>query len=124
MEHLEDAEHQFLATDIALALRNVAPSAARVATPINVIADDQTLVMPDVAVVDPSKLTRKGLGVSPAGLLLVVEITSPSTGRRDLTIKRDLYAEGDAPYIVVDRRTDPQTVTTCGSLPPWAVGVV
>jgi Uma2 family endonuclease len=58
--------------------------------------------------------------VTPQGLRLVVEITSPSTWRRDLTIKRSLYAAWDVPYLVVDRRSDPHRLEVFGALPDFA----
>jgi hypothetical protein len=74
-------------------------------------------------VVDPAHLVHDGLGVSPKGLLFAVEITSPSTRRRDLTIKRDLYAEWEVPYLLVDRSTSPHRYTAYGELPAWAGAV-
>ncbi len=54
-------------------------------------ADDdvETVVQPDIVVIcDPSKLDDKGCKGAPD---LVVEILSPSTGGKDLTVKYDLY---------------------------------
>jgi Uma2 family endonuclease len=65
-------------------------------------------------------VVHRGLGVSPQGLALAVEITSTSTARRDLTIKRDLYQEWSVPYVIVDRRRSPYTLKTFGVLPEWA----
>ena len=49
----------------------------------------ETVVQPDIFVVcDASKLDEKGCKGAPD---LVVEITSPSTGSKDLTVKYDLY---------------------------------
>jgi len=49
----------------------------------------ETVVQPDIVVVcDRSKLDDKGCKGTPD---LVIEITSPSTGKNDLTIKFDLY---------------------------------
>ncbi len=49
----------------------------------------ETVVQPDIVVVcDPSKLDDKGCKGAPD---LVVEILSPSTGGKDLTVKYDLY---------------------------------
>jgi Uma2 family endonuclease len=86
---------------------------------VNVILGSQTIVEPDVAVVDPAHLVRNGLGVSPKGLLFAVEISSPSTRRRDLTLKRELYGEWEVPYLLVDRATSPHAYTGYGELPDW-----
>lgn len=55
-------------------------------------ADDEisTVVQPDVSVFcDPDKLDERGARGAPD---LVVEVLSPSTAPKDLTIKRDVYA--------------------------------
>ncbi len=117
---LADVEHQMLATRFATVLSPGIPEGSVVLAGVNVIVGNQTVVEPDVAVVDPAHLVLDGLGVSPKGLLLVVEITSPSTRRRDLTIKRELYREWEVPYLLVDRSTGPHTYTGYGELPAWA----
>ncbi len=90
----------------------------------DVIAGDVTLVEPDVAVVDPAHLVRRGLGVSPAGLAFIVEITSPSTRRRDMTIKRDPHREWQVPLLVVDRSVTPHALVLEGEPPSWAAPVI
>src|SRR5690349_19428798 len=72
---LADVEHQALATRFATVLSPVVPGEAVVVAGVNVILGTQTVVEPDVAVVDPAHLVLDGLGVSPKGLLFVVEIT-------------------------------------------------
>ncbi len=55
------------------------------------MSDDkvETVVQPDLLVVcDSSKLDERGCNGPPD---LIIEITSPSTGKNDLTIKFDLY---------------------------------
>jgi len=50
---------------------------------------DDTVVEPDIAVIcDSSKLDERGCNGTPD---LIIEIASPSTRRKDRTIKRDLY---------------------------------
>jgi len=50
-----------------------------------------TVVQPDIVVVcDPEKLDRRGCNGAPD---LVIEILSPSTGGKDLTVKYDLYEQ-------------------------------
>lgn len=115
-----DGPHQMLCFDLGQVLAARMPPGLRVAPSINVIVGEQTLVIPDVAVIDPDQLTRHDLGVSPTGLRLVLEVTSTSTRRRDLSIKRELYAEWKVPYVVVDRSGGPYTVSAYGPpLPEW-----
>jgi Uma2 family endonuclease len=114
-----DLEHHDLVGLWWIRLRELAPVPLPASPGGNVILNDATLVVPDVMVYDPEHRVRDGLGVSPEGLALVVEITSPSTRTRDLTIKRDLYDRWGVPYIVVDRGTTPYTAKAFGSLPAW-----
>ena len=54
-------------------------------------ADDfiETVVQPDLIVIcDPSKIDDKGLRGAPD---IAIEILSPSTDKKDLTVKKDLY---------------------------------
>ena len=54
-------------------------------------ADDyiETVVQPDIVVVcDSSKMDEKGLKGAPD---IAIEILSPSTAKKDLTVKKDLY---------------------------------
>jgi Uma2 family endonuclease len=117
---LGDFEHQALAARFVTVLLPGIPDGTVVLAGVNVIIGSQTMVEPDIAVVDPAHLVHEGLGVAPEGLLFVVEVTSPSTRRRDLTIKRDLYLEWQVPYLLVDRSTVPHTYTRHGELPDWA----
>jgi len=94
-----DVPHQMLCFDLGQVLAPRVPRGLRVAPGVNVIVGEQTLVTPDVAVIDPDELTHRDLGVSPAGLELVIEVTSASTCRRDLSIKRELYLEWKVPYV-------------------------
>jgi Uma2 family endonuclease len=111
-----------LCFDLGQVLAARIPPGLRVAPGINVIVGEQTLVIPDVAVIDPDHLTHRDLGVTPAGLRVVLEVTSASTRRRGLSIKRELYGEWKVPYVVVDRNSGPYTVTTYGPpLPEWVV---
>ena len=113
-----DTDHQMLVADIYehLLARLPGDSGLRVLPGVNIVDGDSTLVVPDVAVIDPRE--RGGLGVHPKAVALVVEVTSPSTRRRDLTIKRDLYAEWGVPLIVVDRKQGP-AVSVHGKPPDW-----
>jgi Uma2 family endonuclease len=121
---LGDLDHQRLVNSITRRLESGLPAGLEALPGANVVLGDHTTLIPDVVVVDSSYAVRNGLGVSPAGVRLVVEITSPSTRRRDLTIKRELYREWGAPYVIVDRSTDPHTYRTEGDLPDWARAVL
>jgi Uma2 family endonuclease len=122
---IADLQHQDLVMKICMALRPLPPAHLLVLPGCNVIlehgGDEEILTIPDVAVVDVKKRVRDGLGVSPDGLILGVEITSPSTRRRDLTIKRDLYAGWGVPLVIIDRKFGPPRRTDFGTLPGWAV---
>lgn len=61
----------------------------RVFTEIGVDLDEDNYVIPDLLVVcDRDKITDKGIKGTPD---FVVEVLSPSTKRKDITIKKDLY---------------------------------
>jgi Uma2 family endonuclease len=118
---LGDVVHQQLVVEYAFSIRSRLPAGLLVLAGVNVIVGEQTLVEPDVAVVDPTFVTPDGLGVSPKGLRFAVEVTSPSIRRRDLSIKRELYREWGVPYLVVDRSTQPFTLHVDGDLPGYVV---
>jgi Uma2 family endonuclease len=120
---LGDLEHQRIAFALAVALQSAVPAGLEVFAGVNVVEHDQTIVIPDVAVVDPLQAVRNGLGVSPKGVVLVVEVTSPSTRRTDLTAKRDLYEEWGVPYLVIDRRRTGTARSVFGTLPDWASSI-
>jgi len=69
--------------------------------PTDVILTDRDIFVPDLLVVrDPSHISKRGIEKPP---LLVVEILSPSTGRRDRGTKARRYAElGVGHYWIVD----------------------
>lgn len=96
-------QHQRLVADI---VRQLSADAllgdAAVLPGVNVIADDRTLVIPDVAVVTGEAAARDTLGVTPEDLVVAVEVESESTRRRDRTLKRALYAEWGVAYWLVD----------------------
>ena len=106
---LGDVEHQDLCLRYAMALQPHLAGGCMALAGVNVIEGGKTLVEPDVAVFDADYQVRSGLGVSPEGLRFVIEVTSPSTRRRDLTVKQNLYYEWKVPYLVVDRGTTPYT---------------
>jgi Uma2 family endonuclease len=70
--------------------------------PVDVIADEETLVQPDLVVVHRRVVGREE-PLEPADYLLFVEVVSPGTARRDRGIKQRLYAEmGVGEYWVLD----------------------
>lgn len=81
----------------------------------NIIADESTLVIPDVMLITRVSADRGELGVAPTDVLLAVEIESASTGRCDRTLKRSLYREWDVPLWLVDPVA--RTISTDGTAP-------
>lgn len=81
-------------------------------SPLDVRFSKRDQVEPDVLVV-PVQLITSGLTVHNAPKpILVVEVLSPSTFRRDLGPKRDLYRRGNVPeYWIVDGAE--REVTVC-----------
>jgi len=73
-----------------------------VVSPVDVVLADHSIVQPDVIYVSRKRAGILGRRVEGAPDL-VVEILSPTTGRRDLGEKLRLYAEsGVAEYWIVD----------------------
>jgi Uma2 family endonuclease len=93
--------HQGIVNRLIVALNAAASANVRVRTaPFDVVLSDHTVVEPDVLVARARDLDEAGLSGPP---LLAIEVLSPSSRRRDLGIKRDLYAESGCPsYWVVD----------------------
>jgi len=118
-----DVLHQLLVARFTAFLTPLVPAGLTAFPGVNVIDGPRTIVGPDVAVADATDVTYRGLGVTPHGVRLAVEITSPSTRRRDLTIKRDLYREWGVPYLIVDRR-GPLSVQVEGDLPDYGRALV
>ena len=72
-------------------------------SPISVPFSERTYIEPDVSVV-PRVNGKRPRAFSDAGVLtLVVEVLSPSTARRDRTVKRVMYQKNNVPeYWIVD----------------------
>lgn len=86
--------HQRAVMGLALALGPVLPDGMELlSAPYDVVLDDiaegDTTLQPDLLVAHTADLTEANL---PAAPVLVVEVLSPSTWRRDLGPKRDAYA--------------------------------
>jgi len=71
---------------------------------LNADKEDNTVVQPDIVVIcDHSKIVSSGCIGAPD---LIIEIASPSTARRDKTLKFDLYKKsGVREYWIVDPET-------------------
>ncbi|MFE5587629.1 Uma2 family endonuclease [Kitasatospora sp. NPDC056531] len=64
----------------------------------------ENFYVPDLAVV-PAELAKAEGALLPEQTVLVVEVTSPSNGDTDRTVKRRRYAQFGAPlYLLVDRQ--------------------
>ena len=63
--------------------------------PVDVILSDHDILQPDLVVARPGQISKRGIEGSP---LLVVEILSPSTERRDRTSKGRRYAALGVPH--------------------------
>ncbi len=100
-------EHQFIISRLIARFQNfvddknipcrVAPAPFDVRLPEGDQADEQTLtvVQPDISIVcDPGKIDGRGCKGAPD---LVVEIVSPSTAKRDIESKFDLYQRAGVP---------------------------
>jgi Uma2 family endonuclease len=78
--------------------------------------DKHTLVQPDVLVIDAAREADHASWPPMHGLMLAVEVLSPSTSRRDRTTKRALYLGEGVEYWIVDpearaiERWDPFTM--------------
>lgn len=110
--------HQLRVADLVETLRTRVPAGLRVVTSPNLVVSDDTLVIPDVAVVAAGE--GGGLGWDPSEVFLVVEVLSPSTRRRDLTLKRDLYAQLGFPYWVIDPELGHMRTFLPANAPDWA----
>jgi Uma2 family endonuclease len=118
-----DIEHQHLSLVLANTLLASLPDGLMVLTGVNVYEGNYVKVIPDVVVIDPELSVRDGKGVSPDGLILAIEITSPSNRGTDLVEKRDQYEAWGVPYLLIDRKCSPHRYTVFGNWPTWAAGL-
>ena len=80
--------HQRIVVDLAVLLRGIAGPDRVVVSPIDVFVDDVNVIQPDVLVTPkPRSIDEREAGVP----LLVVEVLSPSTARRDREEKPPKY---------------------------------
>lgn len=92
-------QHQVVSVALTVLLAPLAGPHQRLLTaPVDVllptVAQD-TVLQPDLVLTGRADLTSKAVEGVP---LLVVEILSPTTWRRDLGIKRDVYAAAGVPH--------------------------
>lgn len=102
---LARAGHQFITTQLAIALARRAPEDLTVLAGVNVLRRGETdrLLIPDVAVIQRSALAENPVAVRPEDVYLAAEVISPSSRATDLYLKRELYAEwGVGSYWVLD----------------------
>lgn len=104
------SRHQYAVVELIYLLRSACPDRLRVTTaPFDVVLSETSVVQPDVLVLDPDDADDRGLNGAP---LLAVEVLSPTTRRRDLTVKKRLYEQaGVAAYWVVDAETEGLALT-------------
>lgn len=93
--------HQEIVAELCGRLRAACPAdLTALPAPFTVQVSTKTEVQPDVLVARRADFTEKLLPVAP---LLAVEVLSPSTGIRDLTIKKSAYERmGVVSYWVID----------------------
>ena len=86
--------HQYVALELATALRLYVRAyglGAVMMARADVVLSDDTVVEPDVFVIPPVRGRLPVRWTDPAALLLVIEVTSPSTASRDRVRKRARY---------------------------------
>ncbi len=97
--------HQDLVTRLLYALKRYMerePGVYVVLSPADVLYDEHTVVQPDLFAL-PIAEARKRDWKLMRGLLLAIEVLSPSSARSDLVTKRTLYQEEGVPlYWIVD----------------------
>lgn len=102
--------HQRGVFSVARALAAACPPELEVfVAPMDFRPTRKRSLQPDVLVVRREDVGEGALSVAP---LLVVEVLSPSTRVRDLTLKRELYAQsGVASYWLLDPGADPSAAS-------------
>lgn len=93
--------HARIAGNLYFVLRNACPADMEVfSTPVDWVADDHHVLEPDVSVCQREHVGEKRLYLPP---VLCVEILSPSTRKRDRTVKRSVYERGRVlTYWIID----------------------
>ncbi|HEY4375781.1 MAG TPA: Uma2 family endonuclease [Acidimicrobiales bacterium] len=99
--------HSRAIRNLFLALHEACPSHLEVfPNEVDWVVDQSNVFEPDVIVVPRANVGEKRLSGPP---VLAVEILSPRTRKRDLTVKREKFAEGGCPaYWIVDLKKGPE----------------
>jgi Uma2 family endonuclease len=102
--------HQGAVMELGVLLYHACPDHLQIlAAPVDVVLDEHNVLQPDVLVIDPTLADERAMNGPP---VLVVEVLSPSTRRRDLVVKKRVYERtGVGSYWVVDVADDEVTVT-------------
>lgn len=101
--------HQDMAAGLVALLRPLVPADHKVRfAPVAVHISDRTILEPDIVVGRRDLFLPRGLEQPP---LLVVEILSPSTRRRDLLRKFDWFREFGVPYVWFADPTEPSVIS-------------
>lgn len=101
--------HAIVAGNLFLVLHAACPRHLRVfSNPVDWVADERNVLEPDLTVVRHENIGPKRLSGPP---VLAVEILSPSTRRRDIQVKREVYEQGGVEaYWLVDPKRPGLTV--------------
>jgi Uma2 family endonuclease len=116
--------HQRLVGDIHLALTACVDRRRVVFSPIDVFVDDYNVLQPDVAVLPEDAPIGPGT-VAIAMPILVVEVLSPSTARRDRLVKTRTYLRAGVREVwLVDPDTRCAEIVTSSGTRLFAAGSV
>ena len=95
--------HSEVVTNLTVALNRQAPAGTKVLREITIRLDERNRLEPDV-VATTGSYDRNDTWLGRAGVVLVVEVTSPESAHRDRTAKLRKYAEAGIPYYwIVDK---------------------
>ncbi|MCF8464739.1 MAG: Uma2 family endonuclease [Flavobacteriales bacterium] len=94
------AKHQRISGRLHTQFENELSSCSKceVSLPVDWKISDNTVVQPDLFVACFPFLDKKFIDMAPS---LVIEVLSPSTRTKDLTVKRDLYLDQGVKYYVI-----------------------
>lgn len=115
-------DHNFTGIEVVLALRRHAPADLVCVTDIDVDLqlappeDPGFVRRPDVVVfrrTELERVRREGGAVRASGVVLVVEILSPSSKRTDRVVKRSEYADAGIPHYWVLDLAAPVSLLVC-----------
>jgi Uma2 family endonuclease len=114
--------HQWTVLEIAVRLRTLVGSARVLTAPIDVHVDHWNVLQPDVLVLGPEAALEPQAESGPLPVL-VVEVLSPATERRDRGTKTRVYVEAGVQEVwLVDPRSGQITVHTASGAASFAPG--